>query len=57
MFFFKMLEVGPSSRVDLVQIMQPSGDLKDVWVMFNHVKRVKRYTTFACHAYDSCIAK
>jgi hypothetical protein len=51
-FVFKMSEVGPSSGVDLVKRMQPSGDLEDVWMMFNHVKCVKKWTTMACHVYD-----
>jgi hypothetical protein len=45
--------VGPSSGVDLVKRMQPSGDLHDTWIMFDHVKRVKKWTTMACHIYDS----
>jgi hypothetical protein len=52
-FLFKMSEVGPSSSVDLVRRMQPSGDLQDAWIMFDHVKRVKKWTTMACHVYDS----
>jgi hypothetical protein len=52
-FVFKMSEVGPSSGVDLVKRMQPGGDLEDVWMMFDHMKRVKKWTTMACHAYDS----
>jgi hypothetical protein len=41
-FVFKMSEVGPGSGVDLVKWMQPSGDLEDAWMMFDHVKRVKK---------------
>jgi hypothetical protein len=41
-FVFKMSEVGPGSGVDLVKWMQPSGDLEDAWMMFNHVERVKK---------------
>jgi hypothetical protein len=52
-FLFKMSEVGPGSRVDLVKWMQPGGDLQDVWIMFDHVKHVKKLTTMACHIYDS----
>ena len=29
------------------------GDLEDVWIIFDHVKRVKHWTTMACHVYDS----
>jgi hypothetical protein len=41
-FVFKMSEVGPSNGVDLVKRMQPGGDLEDAWMMFDHVKRVKK---------------
>jgi hypothetical protein len=52
-FVFKMSEVDPGSGVDLVKRMQPGGDLEDAWMMFDHVKRVKKWTTMACHVYDS----
>ena len=52
-FVFKMSEVGPGSGVDLVKRMQVGGDLQDAWMMFDHVKRVKGWTTMACHVYDS----
>lgn len=48
-----MSEIGPGSGVDLVRRMQPGGSLQDAWIMFDHVKRCKRYTTMACHVYDS----
>jgi hypothetical protein len=41
-FLFKMSEVGPGSGVDLIKQMQPGGDLQDAWIMFDHVKRVKK---------------
>jgi len=31
----------------------PTNDLQDTWLMFDHVKRVKGWTTMACHVYDS----
>jgi hypothetical protein len=37
-----MSEVGPGSGVDLVKRMQLGGDLKDAWIMFDHVKCVKK---------------
>ena len=40
-YMFKMLTEGPRSGVDLVRQMQPSGDLQNAWLMFDHVKRVK----------------
>ena len=52
-FVFKMSEVGPGTKVDLVKQMQPSGDLKNSWIMFDYVKRVKSWMTMACHVYDS----
>jgi len=52
-FVFKMSEVGPRSGVDLVKCMQASGDLDNAWIMFDHVKRVKAWTTMACHVYDN----
>ena len=52
-FVFKMSEVGPGSGVDLVKRMQVGSDLQDAWMMFDHVKRVKVWTTMACHVYDS----
>jgi hypothetical protein len=52
-FVFKMSEVGPGSGVDLVKKMQPCGDLQGAWMMFDHVKRVKKWTTMAYHVYDS----
>jgi hypothetical protein len=48
-----MFEVGPGSGVDLVKRMQPDGDLEDAWMMFDHVKRIKKWITMACHFYDS----
>jgi hypothetical protein len=52
-FVFKMSEMGPGSGVDLVKRMQPGGDVESSWIMFDHVKRVKHWTTMACHVYDS----
>jgi hypothetical protein len=52
-FVFKMSEVGSGSGVDLVRRMQSGGDLENSWMMFDHVKRVKYWTTMACHVYDS----
>ena len=51
-FVFKMSEVGPGSGVDLVRRMQLDGNLENAWMMSNHVKRVKRWTTMAAHVYD-----
>jgi hypothetical protein len=52
-FVFKMSEVGPGSGVDLVKRMQVGGDLENEWIMYDHVKRVKGWTTMACHVYDA----
>lgn len=56
-FIFKMSEIGPGSGVDLVQRMQPTGDLENAWIMYDHVKRVKGWTTLACHVYDAHYCK
>ena len=52
-FVFKMSEVGLGSDVDLVKQMQLGGDLQDTWMMFDHVKCVKKWKTMACHVYNS----
>lgn len=51
-YVFKMSEVGRASGVDLVRRMQPGQDLEKCWMMFDHVKRVPKWTTMACHVYD-----
>jgi hypothetical protein len=48
-----MSEVGPKSGMHLVKRIQPRGELEDAWIMFDHVKRVKHWTTMACYVYDS----
>ena len=52
-YVFKMLTEGPGSGVDLIRRMQVGHDLQNSWMMFDHVKRVKDWTTMACHVYDS----
>ena len=52
-FVFKMSEVGLGSGVDLVKQMQAGGGLECAWMMFDHVKRVKEWTTMACHVKNS----
>ena len=52
-FVFKMSEVGLGNGVDLVKRMQLGGDLENSWIMFDHVKQVRSWTTMACHVYDS----
>ena len=47
-----MSEVGPGSGVNMVKRMQSGGDLKNAWIMFEHVKRVRDKTTMACHVND-----
>ena len=39
-YVFKMLEDKSRSGVDLVKCMQPRGDLKNAWLLFDHVKCV-----------------
>jgi hypothetical protein len=56
-YVFKMLEDRPGSGVDLVKRMQPRGNLENAWLMFDHVKRVKEWTTMGCHVYDVVYCK
>ncbi len=52
-YIFKMLMEGPKSRVDLVRRMQPRSNLQNAWLMFDHVKYVKEWTTMAYYMYDA----
>jgi hypothetical protein len=56
-YVFKMLVDEPGSGVDLVKRMQPRRNLKNTWLMFNHVKRVQEWTTMAYHVYDAAYCK
>ena len=49
--------MGAGSGVDLVQRMQPSGDLELAWIMFDHVKRVVGWTSLGAHVYDPMFCK
>jgi hypothetical protein len=51
-YLFKMSTCGQGSGVSLVCRMQPGRDLENEWIMFDHVKRVKEWTTFGVHVYD-----
>lgn len=46
-----------ASDVDLVKHMQVGGDMKNSWIMFDHVKCLKDQTTMACHVYDNKYCK
>jgi hypothetical protein len=37
--------------------MQPTRDLQNPWIMFDHVKRVVDWTTMACHVYNPASCK
>jgi hypothetical protein len=37
--------------------MQPGRDLEHAWIIFDRVKRVKNWTTMACHVYDSAYCR
>lgn len=45
------------NNVGLVRWMQPCGDLKNAWILFDHVKHVVGWNTMACHIYDSIYYK
>jgi hypothetical protein len=48
---------GASFEFDLVWQMQPGDNLQNVWMMFNHVKHVKGWTTMANHIYNPIYCK
>jgi hypothetical protein len=50
---FKISVDLPGSGVDLVKRMQEGGDMENSWIMFDHIKCLKDWTTLACHVYDS----
>ena len=43
----------PCSGVELVKRMQVGEGMEKFWIMFDHVKCLKDWTTTACHVYDS----
>lgn len=51
-FIFKMSTVGPASGVTIVKQMQKGGLLEHSWICFDHVKRIRGWTTMAVHVYD-----
>jgi len=48
---------GIAFEFDLVWQMQPSEDLQNAWMMFDHIKRVQGWTTMVCHVYDPIYCK
>ena len=54
---FKMLINLPSSGVNLVKRMYVGGGMENSWITFEHVKRLKDWTTFACHVYNNKYCK
>jgi hypothetical protein len=44
-YLFKMPEVEPGSGIDLVKQMQIGSELHSLWILFDHVKLVKHWTT------------
>ncbi len=56
-FLFKMSIDGVKSEMGLIARMQSKGDLKNSWIMFDHVKHVTTQTTMACHVYDLTYCK
>lgn len=53
-FVFKMSEVWSGNRVDLVKQMQSGNDLENMWIMFDHVKRAKSWTSMILIIAKSC---
>jgi hypothetical protein len=56
-FVFKMSVDLPGSGVDLVKCIHVGGDMKNLWIMFDHVKNLKDWPTLAYHVYDSKYCK
>jgi hypothetical protein len=50
-FVFKMFIDLLGSDMELVKKMQVGGDMENLWIMFDHVKRLKDWTIIACHVY------
>jgi hypothetical protein len=48
---------GMGSGASLVTQMQPIRDLQNIWIMFDHVKRVASWTIMAYHVYDLVYCK
>lgn len=49
---FKMSTQGPGNGAELVNKMRPGGELSDCWICFDFVKRMRDWTTMACHVYN-----
>ena len=45
------------SGVDLVKRMHVGGDMENLWIMFDHVKLLKNWTTIVCHVYNFQVPK
>ena len=57
-FVFKMSVDLPGSGMELVKRIQVGGgDIRNSWIMFDHVKCVKDSITMTCHVYDSQYCK
>ena len=39
--------------MDLAKCMQVGGDMKHLWIIFDHVKCMKDWTTLMYHVYNS----
>ena len=46
-----------SSGVDCVRRMQSGGDMENSWIMLDHVKRLRNWTTVVCHVYNTNIVR
>lgn len=57
MFVFKTLVDLSANKVELVKCMQVGGDMENYWIMFDHVKHLKDWTTMACHVYNTNYCK
>jgi hypothetical protein len=53
LFVYKVFVDLPGNGLILVKQIQVGGDMGDSWVIFNHVKQLKDWTTIVCHLYDN----
>lgn len=56
-FILKMFEVGPYSAINFIRRMQPRNNFSHKYMIFDHIKQIKDWTTLACRVYDSIIER
>jgi len=56
-FVFKMIVDLAGSKINLVRCMQHNEDMKNSWIMFDHVQQLCDWTMMVCHVYDNKYCK